>query len=217
MLRIDKLLRSGHRLAGAWRERAVPLVLPYGDRCRSRLLTRLADGTEAGLFLPRGVVLRTGTMLVAEDGRLVRIEAAAQPVLEVTSPDPLLLMRAAYHLGNRHTPVQISLRALWIERDPVLADMLRRLGLRVDEIDAAFEPEAGAYGGGHRHGHDESFEEDYALAQAAFAHHHGGDDRASSEPGASLADPALSERAPSGHAPSGQTSSEQAPLPGAVT
>jgi len=197
MLRIDKRLAGDDRLAAAWRRRATPLVLPYEDRCRSRLLTRLADGTEVGLFLPRGTVLREGTMLVAEDGRLVRVEAAAQPVLQVTSADPLRLMRAAYHLGNRHTPVQITLTALRIEPDPVLADMLRRLGLRVEAIEGPFDPEAGAYegahdgahahahahahaqaqahvhGGGHRHGHDETFDEDRALAQAAYAHHYG--------------------------------------------
>lgn len=200
MLRIDKRLAGGDRLAAVWRRRATPLVLPYEDRCRSRLLTRLADGTEVGLFLPRGTVLRDGTMLVAEDGRLIRVEAAAQPVFEVTSADPLRLMRAAYHLGNRHAPAQITLTALRIERDPVLADMLQRLGLRVEAIEGPFDPEAGAYdgahggtqggaqapahahphghahGSGHRHGHDETFDEDRALAQAAFAHHYGEDD-----------------------------------------
>ncbi|MDC6130092.1 urease accessory protein UreE, partial [Burkholderia gladioli] len=81
--------------------------------------------------------------------------------------------RAAYHLGNRHTPVEIGLDTLKLEYDPVLADMLTRLGARVERVEAPFQPEAGAYGGGHRHGHDASFAEDYALAQQVYGEHHG--------------------------------------------
>ncbi len=82
-------------------------------------------------------------------------------------------MRAAYHLGNRHTPVQVVADALQLEADPVLEDMLVRLGVTVTHVQAPFEPEAGAYGGGHRHGHDATFEEDYAAAQALYREHHG--------------------------------------------
>ncbi|WP_459618268.1 urease accessory protein UreE [Bordetella sp. 2513F-2] len=173
MLRIEKIL--GHTLAPALRRRAVPLTLPYDQRCRSRLAVTLDDGREAGLFLPRGSILRHGAMLVATDGTLVQVLAAAQPVLRVTSPDPLVLLRAAYHLGNRHTPVQVQADALQLEHDPVLRDMLLRLGAQVTELQAPFDPEAGAYGGGHRHGHDDTFEEDHALAQQAYAHRHGHD------------------------------------------
>jgi urease accessory protein len=173
MLRIEKILEGS--VAPALRKRAASLTLPYEDRCRSRLAATLDDGREAALFLPRGTILRHGAMLVATDGTLVRVAAALQPVMRVTCADPLLLMRAAYHLGNRHTPVQIEADALQLEWDPVLRDMLLRLGVQVAEAQAAFDPEAGAYGGGHRHGHDATFAEDHALAQEAYAHRHGHD------------------------------------------
>ena len=173
MLRIEKIL-EGH-VAPALRKRAASLTLPYEDRCRSRLAVTLDDGREAALFLRRGTVLRNGAMLVATDGTLVQVAALPQPVLCVTSPDPQLLVRAAYHLGNRHTPVQIEAGALRLEHDPVLRDMLLRLGVQVEKAQAAFDPEPGAYGGGHKHGHDATFAEDHALAQEAYAHRHGHD------------------------------------------
>src|SRR5690606_14157897 len=107
MLRIDKKLPDNHGLASVMLRRAAVLTLPYDQRCRSRLAVTLDDGREAAIFLPRGTVLRDGSVLVATDGSLVRVVAADQPVMRVTSPDRLALMRAAYHLGNRHTPVQV--------------------------------------------------------------------------------------------------------------
>ena len=85
----------------------------------------------------------------------------------------LTLTRAAYHLGNRHTPVEVGADYLKLEADPVLEDMLRRLGAQVEHASQPFQPETGAYGGGHKHGHDETFTEDYALAQKVFDEHHG--------------------------------------------
>jgi urease accessory protein len=119
--------------------------------------------------------MRGGDVLVAVDGTLVEVLAAPEQVLRVTSDNRLALMRAAYHLGNRHTPVQVTADALQLEADPVLEDMLVRLGVTVAHVEAPFEPEAGAYGGGHRHGHDATFEEDYAAAQALYQEHHGHD------------------------------------------
>lgn len=110
-------------------------------------------------------MLRDGDMLVADDGGLVRVIAAPQDVLVVHAHDPITLTRAAYHLGNRHTPVEVAAGQLKLEADPVLEDMLKRLGAHVDHVTAPFQPETGAYGGGHKHGHDETFVEDYALAQ----------------------------------------------------
>ena len=170
MLRIEKILLP--HLAPAMQQRAATLTLAYDDRCRSRLAVTLDDGREAALFLPRGSILRDGTMLVATDGTLIKVLAKAQPVLQVRSPEPLILLRAAYHLGNRHTPVQVRADALLLEHDPVLRDMLLLLGAEVSELDAPFDPEAGAYGGGHKHGHDATFAEDYALAQQAYSHRH---------------------------------------------
>jgi urease accessory protein len=118
-------------------------------------------------------VLRDGDVLVADDGGLVRVAAAAESVLLVRARDRITLTRAAYHLGNRHTPVEVGDDWLKLEADPVLEDMLRRLGASVERATLPFQPEAGAYGGGHRHGHDETFADDYALAQKVFDEHHG--------------------------------------------
>jgi urease accessory protein len=112
-------------------------------------------------------------VLVAQDGTLVRVVAAAEAVLMVTARDRLTLTRAAYHLGNRHTPVEVGVDYLKLEYDPVLADMLKRIGAMVEQVTLPFQPESGAYGGGHKHGHDETFAEDYALAQQVYGEHHG--------------------------------------------
>lgn len=128
------------------------LVLPFEARTRSRLRTRLANGEEVGLFLPRGTVLRDGDVLLAADGRRVRVVAQIEQLAEVRSSDPLLLARAAYHLGNRHVPVQIGPGVLRLACDSVLEDMLRQLGLVPVTVEAPFAPEAGAYGSAHTHG-----------------------------------------------------------------
>lgn len=128
------------------------LLLPFESRCKSRLRTRLESGEEAGLFLERGTVLRGGDKLLAKDGRVVVVAAAAEPLLEARCADPLLLARAAYHLGNRHVPLQLAPGVLRLGRDHVLGEMLRGLGLEVAEVTAAFEPEAGAYGAHGAHG-----------------------------------------------------------------
>lgn len=171
MRTIDKRLNA--KLAPVLIKRAPTLTLPYDARCKSRFAATLDSGEDVGVVLPRGTVLRDGDMLVADDGGLVRVIAAAQSVLLVRAPERLTLMRAAYHLGNRHTPVEVGIDALKLEADPVLEDMLKRLGAQVEHATLPFQPEAGAYGGGHRHGHDETFAEDYALAQRVFDEHHG--------------------------------------------
>ena len=171
MRTIDKRLNA--KLAPVLIKRAPTLTLPYDARCKSRFAATLDSGEDVGVVLPRGTVLRDGDMLVADDGGLVSVIAAAQSVLLVRAPERLTLMRAAYHLGNRHTPVEVGIDALKLEADPVLEDMLKRLGAQVEHATLPFQPEAGAYGGGHRHGHDETFAEDYALAQRVFDEHHG--------------------------------------------
>jgi urease accessory protein len=135
------------------------LTLRYAERCKSRLRVTLDDGGEAGLFLPRGTVLCDGDVLLDEHGEGVAVRAAPEDLYEVTAAesasDPHFdLLRAAYHLGNRHVPVQLAPGRLRLERDSVLRDLLLRLGVRVREVIAPFAPEAGAYGGGHRHDHD---------------------------------------------------------------
>lgn len=173
MRTIDKRIAPPAKLAASLVARAPTLTLAYGARCKSRFAATLDTGEEVGLVMPRGTILANGDVLVAEDGALVRVIAAAESVLVVRAPDTLTLTRAAYHLGNRHTPVEIGVDYLKLEADPVLESMLVRLGAQVERATLPFHPEAGAYGGGHRHGHDETFAEDYALAQQVFAQHHG--------------------------------------------
>jgi urease accessory protein len=129
------------------------LVLPFDRRQKSRLRIRLESGEEAALLLERGAILRGGERLRASDGRIVRVVAADEPVMRVTADTPVRLMRAAYHLGNRHVPLQVGDGWLQLEQDHVLMEMLLGLGVQVEMQRAPFEPEAGAYGGGHRHGH----------------------------------------------------------------
>jgi urease accessory protein len=128
------------------------LTLPLEKRIRSRLRANLDDGREAGLFLERGQVLRDGDLLASADGLVVQVRAAAEPVSEVACPDPLLLARACYHLGNRHVALQIREGRLRYQHDHVLDELLRGLGLEPSFAEAPFEPEPGAYGGS-AHGH----------------------------------------------------------------
>ena len=127
------------------------LSLPFELRQKSRLRTKLASGEEAGLFLEHGSILRGGDCLRANDGRIVLIVAADEELMEAKCVTPFQLVRAAYHLGNRHVPVQIGDGWLRFQADDVLAQMLRGLNATVSRVSAPFEPEAGAYAGGHHH------------------------------------------------------------------
>jgi urease accessory protein len=127
------------------------LCLPFEQRRKTRQRAVLASGEEIGLFLDRGVVLRGGDCLLGEDGRVVRVIAAPEALMEVTSTDPEALARAAYHLGNRHCPVEIRKGTLRFPADHVLAEMLLGMDLAVASISAPFEPESGAYAAGHHH------------------------------------------------------------------
>ena len=124
------------------------LVLPFEQRQKSRLRARLENGDEVALILPRGKVLRGGDRVTATDGREVEIVAAPEKLLHIESTE---LARLAYHLGNRHVPLQVGQGFLRIAEDHVLEEMARKLGARVSHVEAPFEPEAGAYG----HQHDE--------------------------------------------------------------
>jgi urease accessory protein len=149
------------------------LTLPYDLRRKTRQLARLDDGEEVGLLLAPGTILQDGDILESAEGDRVCIAAAAEPILFITASDSEKLARAAYHLGNRHIPVEIGTGFLRLEADPVLEEMLQQLEVIVEERKEAFNPESGAYGGGHRHGHDESFSDDYRLAQELFHEHEG--------------------------------------------
>jgi urease accessory protein len=133
------------------------LVLPFNERSKSRQRVLLDNGEEAGLFLERGSILRHGDLLLADDGRVIEVEAAPETVSTVRTDDSLMLARASYHLGNRHVALQIGPGWLRYGHDHVLDDMLRGFGLPVSVERAPFEPEGGAYVAAphaHSHSHD---------------------------------------------------------------
>jgi len=133
---------------------AAQLVLPYELREKCRLRATLDTGEDVAVFTVRGTVLRDGDLLTGEDRRVIKVVAAPEPVYHVTCADAHTLLRCAFHLGNRHTQAQVGDGFLRIRADPVLKEMLAGLGAAVEEQRAAFEPESGAYGGGHGHHHD---------------------------------------------------------------
>ena len=138
------------------------VTLAFDSRQRSRRRVRLDDGREAALMLPRGEVLRGGDRLVSRCGAIVEVRAASEALSEVSAADAAALARAAYHLGNRHVAVEVG--PLWLRycHDHVLDDMLRGLGLTVSAVNAAFEPEAGAYAAAHGHAHGHGDEHTHA-------------------------------------------------------
>lgn len=146
------------------------MTLPFDLRQKSRLRARLDNGVEAMIFLERGRIMRSGDLLLGKDGTVVEVVAAEETVSTVRAPDALALTRGAYHLGNRHVPLQVSEGFLRYQHDHVLDEMVRGLGLAVTTEKAPFEPEAGAYGGGHRHGDENHADESH---QHGHDHHHG--------------------------------------------
>ena len=167
MLTTSKLMPQGAGLAPALLKRAATVELDWDVRQKSRFDATDSHGRQLGVFLPLGTAVRGGDVLVAEDGSLIRVLAAPQPVMTIRHcgehGSSFDLMRAAYHLGNRHVPIELKPDHLKIEPDHVLADMLRAMHLIVKAADAPFEPEGGAYAaghggehhhGGHGHGHD---------------------------------------------------------------
>ena len=157
MLTINKLIPRGRGLAKVLLQRAPTVALDWDVRQKSRFDATDSSGRTLGVFLPRGTQVRGGDVLVGEDGSLVVVKAAAQPVLVVRHcaehGTPFDLTRAAYHLGNRHVALELQPDHLKLEPDHVLAEMLRNQHLIVSEEQAAFEPEGGAYGQAHGHGH----------------------------------------------------------------
>jgi urease accessory protein len=150
MLQLSKILAGGRGLAAAIVKQAATVELDWDVRQKSRFDCTDSLGRHLGVFLPRGTLTRGGDVLVAEDGSLVRVIAAPQPVLVVTPcaqhGSAFDLARAAYHLGNRHVAIELKPDHLKLEPDHVLAAMLRAMHLIVKEELAAFEPEGGAYG-----------------------------------------------------------------------
>ena len=188
MLQTSKVISQGHGLAPVLLKRAATVELDWDVRQKSRFDTTDSLGRHLGVFLPRGTLLRGGDVLVVEDGSMVRVLAAPQAVSRIsacpTHGSPFDLTRAAYHLGNRHVPIELKPDHLKIEPDHVLADLLRAMHLIVNTVDEAFEPEGGAYSaathaghhhGGHAHGdHEEHSDHGHAKTTAA-PHVHGPD------------------------------------------
>jgi urease accessory protein len=152
--------------AQSWSGDAIDsVVLDYDDRHRRRMAMTSTQGLSFLLDLPAAIFLRHGDALALEDGRLVEVLAAPEPLLEIRCHDPLHLARIAWHLGNRHLPTQLFPKYLRIRRDHVIADMAAKLGARVIEIEAPFDPEGGAYQTPvHAHRHDDG--------DHAHGHHH---------------------------------------------
>lgn len=184
MLTVNKLIARGQGLAGVLIKRSAHVELDWDVRQKSRFDATDSQGRHLGVFLPRGTVVRGGDVLVAEDGTLVSVRSAAQPVMVVRPcaehGSPFDLLRAAYHLGNRHVQLELQPDHLKFEPDPVLADMLRRMHLIVTDEQAAFEPEGGAYaaeshahhGHDHGHAHDHGSPHDHGHAHG-HDHAHG--------------------------------------------
>jgi urease accessory protein len=179
MLTLNKLVPAGRGLAPVLLKRATRVALDWDVRQKSRFDAVDSAGRALAIFLPRGTTVRGGDVLVAEDGSLVRVEAAPQPVMVVRHCNQhgsaFDLTRAAYHLGNRHVQIELKPDHLKIEPDHVLAAMLDRMHLIVSQETAPFEPEGGAYSGGHAHGHDHGAtdEHPHEHGSPARAHEHG--------------------------------------------
>jgi urease accessory protein len=171
-----KIPRSAYKIEVKGR-----LCLPFDSRQKSRLRAKLESGEEVGLVLPRGEILRGGDLVTASDGRVIEVVAQEEDLLHVETE---ALARAAYHLGNRHVPVEVGAGWLRIAEDHVLEEMLKKLGARVSHVQAPFEPEAGAYAGGHRHDemghggkihdhhHDHDHDHDHEHSDHRHHHHH---------------------------------------------
>jgi urease accessory protein len=208
-IQVGKRIAGGKGLSSVLLRRASEVELDWDVRQKSRIEATDSLGRALNVFLPRGTVLRGGDVLVAEDGSLVRVKAAPQSVLVVTHcPDhgtPFDLLRAAYHLGNRHVPLELQPDRLLLEPDHVLADMLRSQHLIVTEDSGAFEPESGAYGpgagahAGHAHaGHDHDHDHDHGHGHG---HDHGRGHAHDKPKGKSIAIPVVGQARPHVHGP----------------
>jgi urease accessory protein len=148
---------SIHRPTGYWpKERAVGSVtLDFDARHRRRIRLTVDQGEDVLLDLPKAVAMADGDGLQLEDGRWLKVQAAAEVIVEVRHKDPNQLMRLAWHLGNRHLPTEIRNEVLRIRPDHVIENMLHGFGANLVKVRAPFQPEGGAYGGHGHHHHDD--------------------------------------------------------------
>ncbi len=170
MLRADKVLP-----AGDWSGTPVDsVVLEFDERYRRRFVMTGVGGLAFLLDLPEAAMLRGGDGLRLEDGRVVEVVAAPEPLAEIRAADPLALMRVAWHLGNRHLETEMSAKAVRVRRDPVIEDMVKGLGARVVAVEAPFNPEGGAYVQAEGRAHGDEHEHEHGHHGHKHAHH--GDD-----------------------------------------
>jgi len=209
-LQVGKRIAGGKGLSQVLLRRASEVELDWDVRQKSRIAATDSQGRALNVFLPRGTVLRGGDVLVAEDGSLIRVKSAPQPVLVVTHcPDhgtPFDLLRAAYHLGNRHVPLELQPDRLLLEPDHVLADMLRAQHLIVTEATGAFEPEGGAYEPGahahdHGHSHGHGHDHDHGHAHHDHGHDHGHSHAKPRAAAKAVGIPVVGQAAPHAHGP----------------
>ena len=189
MITVNKLLPQGQGLSAVLLKRAAAVVLDWDTRQKSRFDADDSQGRTLGVFLPRGTAVRGGDVLVAEDGSLIKVIAQPQAVMRITAcadhGSAFDLVRAAYHLGNRHVQIELTPEYLQIEPDHVLAEMLQKMHLDVTELLAPFEPEGGAYashaghaGHGHAHAthdHGHGHDQDHGHDHGHAGHVHGPD------------------------------------------
>ena len=187
------MLRAPHVLAaGSWKgDPADTVTLDHDERHRRRIAMKGRLGVEFLLDLAAAVTLRHGDGLQLEDGRVVEVIAAPEDLVELRATDSGAMTRLAWHLGNRHTPTELTRRALRIRRDPILEDLAKSLGAQIVEIHAPFNPEGGAYVSapepdhghdhhghdhhdhGHDHVHDENCDHGHDHAHPGHGHDHG--------------------------------------------
>jgi urease accessory protein len=160
------MLRLTHRIAHPESAPTEKVSLPFEKRTRSRLRVKLCSGREAVLMLDRGLVLRDGDVLMSDTGEPVRVESALEVVSVARGETARDVARAAYHLGNRHTPLEVGDGFVAYLHDHVLDDMLRLLGLHVRDEKRKFEPEGGAYDHGSHNSHH------HHGTVAEHVHHH---------------------------------------------
>ena len=173
--RATKVIPAGHWTGVT----ADTVVLDFDDRHRRRMVMTGTRGLAFLLDLEEAIALRGGDALSLDDGRVVEVVSAPEPLIEIRGTDPLHLVRIAWHLGNRHLPTQIVGKGLRIRRDHVIEEMVRGLGARVIEIEAPFDPEGGAYAASHTaaghepHGHDHHGHDHHDHGDHGHHHDHG--------------------------------------------
>ena len=204
-LQVGKRIAGGQGLSPVLLRRGSEVELDWDVRQKSRIEATDSLGRALNVFLPRGTVLRGGDVLVAEDGSLLRVKAAPNPVLVVTHctehGTPFDLLRAAYHLGNRHVPLELQPDRLLLEPDHVLADMLRAQHLIVTEAAGAFEPEGGAYGAGAQAHAGHAHEHGHAHHDHGHDHDHGHSHDKPKATGKAIGIPVVGQAAPHVHGP----------------